>query len=52
MLFYCLGMNCFFGLVFVLGLFFVVVGGMENDEVVSIVEDGLFHLTGRGWAVI
>ena len=52
MLLYYFRMYCFFGLVFVLGLIFVMVSGMEEDEVVCTIEDGFFLLSGRGWVVM
>ena len=39
-------------LVFVLGLVFVVMSGLENDEVVCVVEDGFFHLSWGGWVIV
>ena len=42
----------FLGLGFMRELVFIVVGCMEGDNVVSVVEDGFFHKTGRGWTIV
>ena len=52
MLLYCLCMCCFFCLVFVLDLIFAMMSGMENDEVVCVIENGFFHLSWWSWVVM
>ena len=52
MLLYCLCMYSLFGLVSELDLIFAMMSGMENDEVVRVIENGLFHISWWRWVVM